>query len=56
MVIHRRAGVQVLFAEAFNRNILAIVGCVIFLGLFVLLYKYMIKAKVLSERYAELQK
>lgn len=47
---------RVLFAEAFNRNILAIVGCVIFLGLFVLLYKYMIKAKVPSERYAELQK
>ncbi|EQB4891173.1 PTS transporter subunit IIC [Enterococcus faecium] len=47
---------RILFAEAFNRNILAIVGCVIFLGLFVLLYKYMIKAKVPSERYAELQK
>lgn len=30
MVIHRRPEFRVLFAEAFNRNILAIVGCVIF--------------------------
>lgn len=45
---------RVLFVEVFNRNIFVIVGCVIFLGLFVLFYKYMIKVKVLSECYVEL--
>lgn len=44
---------RVLFAEAFNKNIYAIAGIVIFLGLFVLLNRYMKQAKVPSQRYEE---
>jgi PTS system galactitol-specific IIC component len=44
---------RILFAEAFDKNVLAIVGCVVFLGLFFLLNRYMNNAKVPSERYAE---
>ncbi|MEG3033794.1 MAG: PTS galactitol transporter subunit IIC, partial [Enterococcus sp.] len=44
---------RVLFAEAFNKNIYAIAGIVIFLGLFVLLNRYMNQAKVPSQRYEE---
>jgi PTS system galactitol-specific IIC component len=44
---------RILFAEAFNRNVLAIAGCVLFLGLFFLLNRYMNNAKVPSERYVE---
>ncbi|MBO0419422.1 MAG: PTS galactitol transporter subunit IIC [Vagococcus fluvialis] len=42
---------RILFAEAFNKNIFAIVGCVIFILLFILLYKYMTKVDVPSKRY-----
>lgn len=42
---------RILFAEAFNKNWLAIVGCIVFIGLFVLLYKYMTKVEVPSKRY-----
>lgn len=44
---------RILFAEAFNMNVLAIAGCVLFLGLFFLLNRYMNNAKVPSERYVE---
>lgn len=44
---------RILFAEAFKGNLLAIVGAVIFLALFVWLYKYMMKVKVPSQRYIE---
>lgn len=47
---------RILFAEAFNMNILAIVGVVIFIGLFVLLYKYMNKVAIPSQRYEEKKK
>lgn len=42
---------RILFAEAFNGNILAIIGCVVFIGLFVALYKYMKKVAIPSKRY-----
>ncbi|HCT95863.1 MULTISPECIES: PTS galactitol transporter subunit IIC [Vagococcus] len=42
---------RILFAEAFNKNIYAIVGSLVFLALFVLLYRYMNRMKVPSERY-----
>lgn len=42
---------RILFAEAFKGNILGIVGAVIFIAMFVWLYKYMNKAKVPSQRY-----
>lgn len=45
---------QILFAEAFKGNILGIVGTIIFVAMFVWLYKYMSKAKVPSQRYEEL--
>ena len=45
---------RILFAEAFKGNILGIVGAVIFIAMFVWLYKYMNKAKVPSQRYEEL--
>lgn len=44
---------RILFAEAFKGNILAIVGSIAFIAMFVWLYKYMTKAKVPSERYLE---
>lgn len=44
---------RILFAEAFNGRVLAIIGAVLFLGLFVVLYKYMNKLPVPSERYKE---
>lgn len=42
---------RILFAEAFNRNIIAMVGVVIFICLFILLNKYMNKVAVPSQRY-----
>ncbi|MEG2254308.1 MAG: PTS transporter subunit IIC [Vagococcus sp.] len=42
---------RILFAEAFNGNILAIIGCVVFIGLFVALCKYMKKVAIPSKRY-----
>ena len=45
---------RILFAEAFKGNILGIVGTIIFVAMFVWLYKYMSKAKVPSRRYEEL--
>jgi PTS system galactitol-specific IIC component len=45
---------RILFAEAFKGNVLGIVGAVIFIAMFVWLYKYMNKAKVPSQRYEEL--
>ena len=44
---------RILFAEAFNSNILAIVGAIVFLGLFYWSYKVMINEKVPSLRYDE---
>ena len=44
---------RILFAEAFNSNILAIVGAIGFLGLFYWSYKVMINEKVPSLRYDE---
>ena len=40
-------------AEAFNANFLAIVGVIIFIGLFYWTYKIMINEKVPSQRYVE---
>jgi galactitol PTS system EIIC component len=45
---------RILFAEAFKGNFLGIVGTIIFVAMFVWLYKYMSKAKVPSQRYEEL--
>ncbi len=42
---------RILFAEAFNMNIFAIVGAVIFILLFILLNRYMNKVPVPSKRY-----
>lgn len=42
---------RILFAEAFKGNFLAIIGAVIFIILFILLYKYMTKVNVPSKRY-----
>lgn len=47
---------RIMFAEMFNKNIFAIVGMIVFLVLFVLLYRYMTSIKVPSERYEELKK
>lgn len=44
---------RIVFAEAFKGNILAIVGAVIFIGMFIWLYKYMTAAKVPSLKYEE---
>ncbi|ROY45175.1 PTS galactitol transporter subunit IIC [Enterococcus casseliflavus] len=44
---------RILFAEAFKGNILGIVGSVVFIAMFVWLYKYMSKVKVPSQRYEE---
>lgn len=44
---------RILFAEAFKGNILGIVGSVLFIAMFVWLYKYMSKVKVPSQRYEE---
>ncbi|HDT8039571.1 TPA: PTS galactitol transporter subunit IIC, partial [Enterococcus faecalis] len=44
---------RILFAEAFNGNMLAIVGAIIFIAMFVWLYKYMTKAEVPSKRYKD---
>lgn len=44
---------RILFAEAFKGNFLAIIGAVVFIAMFVWLYKYMMKAKIPSERYEE---
>ncbi|MGM0125523.1 PTS system galactitol-specific transporter subunit IIC [Enterococcus sp. AZ194] len=46
---------RILFAEAFKGNFLAIAGAVVFIGLFIWLYKYMSKAQVPSKRYEELE-
>lgn len=46
-------GFRILFAEAFKGNILGIVGSVVFIAMFVWLYKYMSKVKVPSQRYEE---
>ncbi|OJG47860.1 PTS system galactitol-specific transporter subunit IIC [Enterococcus gallinarum] len=46
---------RILFAETFKGNILGIVGTIIFVAMFVWLYKYMSKAKVPSQRYEELR-
>lgn len=40
-----------MMAEGFNGNIIAIISFVVFIGLFYLVYKYMTKAKLPSERY-----
>lgn len=42
---------RIFFAEAFNGNLLAVVGAVIFIALFYLLYKVMINEKIPSEKY-----
>ncbi|WP_421000251.1 PTS galactitol transporter subunit IIC [Carnobacterium maltaromaticum] len=44
---------RILFAEAFKGNWLAIAGGIAFIGLFIWLYRYMIKAEVPSKRYSE---
>lgn len=44
---------RILFAEAFKGNILGIVGSVVFIAMFVWLYKYMSKVKAPSQRYEE---
>lgn len=44
---------RILFAEAFKGNILGIIGSVLFIAMFVWLYKYMSKVKVPSQRYEE---
>lgn len=44
---------RILFAEAFKGNILGIVGSVVFIAMFVWLYKYMSKVKVPSQRHEE---
>ena len=44
---------RILFAEAFKGNILGIIGSVVFIAMFVWLYKYMSKVKVPSQRYEE---
>lgn len=46
---------RILFAEAANLNVFAIVGFIIFIGMFVWLYKYMAKEPVPSERYSEIK-
>lgn len=47
---------RIFFAEAFKGNILAIAGVILFLGLFILLSKYMKKTALPSVRYEEVQK
>lgn len=42
---------RILFAEAWNGNIFAIVGATLFLIMFIWLYKYMNKVKIPSQRY-----
>ena len=42
---------RILFAEAFNGNILAIVGAIVFLAMFYWLYKEMTNTEVPSKRY-----
>ncbi|KAF1301933.1 PTS galactitol transporter subunit IIC [Enterococcus saccharolyticus] len=42
---------RILFAEAFNKNILAIIGAIVFILLFILLNRYMNKVAVPSKRY-----
>ncbi|MDB7088263.1 PTS galactitol transporter subunit IIC [Enterococcus mundtii] len=44
---------RILFAEAFKGNILGIIGSVLFIAMFVWLYKYISKVKVPSQRYEE---
>lgn len=44
---------RILFAEAFNGNLFAIIGAIIFIAMFVWLYKYMSKAEVPSKRYED---
>ena len=44
---------RILFAEAFKGSILGIIGSVVFIAMFVWLYKYMSKVKVPSQRYEE---
>lgn len=46
---------RILFAEMFNGNILAIVGSVVFIGLFYVLYKDVNKQALPSKRYEELE-
>lgn len=44
---------RILFAEAFNGNLFAIIGAIIFIAMFVWLYKYMSKVEVPSKRYED---
>ncbi|MGX7417288.1 PTS galactitol transporter subunit IIC [Carnobacterium gallinarum] len=44
---------RILFAEMFKGNFFALAGVVVFIGLFVGLYRYMTKAEVPSKRYSE---
>ena len=44
---------RIIFAEAFNGNMLAIVGAILFIGLFVWAYKVMMTEKVPSQRYID---
>ncbi|MBM7690374.1 PTS galactitol transporter subunit IIC [Enterococcus ureilyticus] len=46
---------RILFAEAANLNIPAIIGFIIFIAMFVWLYKYMAKEPVPSQRYDEIK-
>lgn len=46
---------RILFAEAFKGNILGIVGSILFIVMFIWLYKYMNKVKVPSQRYEEVE-
>ncbi len=46
---------RILFAEAANLNVIAIIGFIIFIAMFVWLYKYMAKEPVPSARYKEIK-
>lgn len=46
---------RIFFAEAFNGNVLAIVGSILFLALFYWVYKIMMTEKVPSERYKPIE-
>jgi len=46
---------RILFAEAANLNLAAIVGFIIFIAMFIWLYKYMAKEPVPSARYKEVE-
>lgn len=46
---------RILFAEAFKGNFLAVAGAVVFIGMFIWLYKYMTKVKLPSKRYEDVK-